>query len=87
MLPFWPELGPPGAGHIPFHWAKLHPYELHCTLLSYDAPYWATMHPPELSGTLVSYAEPSWATLHPTKLCCIQLIYAAPSELSCTLLS
>jgi hypothetical protein len=25
-------------GRISFHWAKLHPYELHCTLLSYDAP-------------------------------------------------
>jgi hypothetical protein len=57
-------------GHISFHWAKLHPTELHCT-------YWATMHPPELPGTLMSYAAPYWATLHPTKLCCIQLSNAA----------
>ncbi len=25
-------------GRISFHWAKLHPTELHCALLSYDAP-------------------------------------------------
>jgi hypothetical protein len=31
-------------GRISFHWAKLHPNELHCTLLSYYAPSWATRH-------------------------------------------
>ncbi len=36
MLPFRPKLAPPGR--ISFHWAKLHPTELHCTLLSYTAP-------------------------------------------------
>jgi hypothetical protein len=58
MLPFWAELVPPGAGRIPFRWAKLHPYELHCTLLSYDAPSWATRHPNELRCTLLIYAAP-----------------------------
>ncbi len=37
MLPFWPELEPPVA-YI-FHWATLHPTELHCILLSYGAPF------------------------------------------------
>jgi hypothetical protein len=69
---------------ISFHWTKLHPTELHCTLLSYTATSWATLCP------ILSYPEPCWATMHPTELCCIQLIYVAlglPSELSCTLLS
>ncbi len=33
-------------------WAKLH-----CTLLSYAAPYWVTLHPSELRCTLLSYAS------------------------------
>ncbi len=38
MLPFWPKFEPPGPGRISFHWAKLHPSELHCTFLIYAAP-------------------------------------------------
>ena len=34
-FPSGPNLG--RQGRISFHWAKLHPNELHCTLLSYDA--------------------------------------------------
>jgi hypothetical protein len=37
-LPLRPELGPPGAFTVSFHWAKLHSTELHCILLSYAAP-------------------------------------------------
>jgi hypothetical protein len=37
MLPFRPKLGTPVA-YI-YHWAKLHPTELHYILLSYAAPY------------------------------------------------
>ncbi len=49
MSSFRPKLGPPE--HIFFHWAKLHPTELRCNLLSYAAP-------PELRCTLLSYAAP-----------------------------
>ncbi len=76
ILPFRPKLGPPGR--ISFPWAKPHPTELHCTLLSYNALSWAMRHPNELRCTLLIYTAPYWATLHPTKLCCIQLSYAAP---------
>ncbi len=64
MLPFWPELGPPGAYIFPppdsaaLYWAVLHLTELRCTLLSSAAPSWAALHPPELRCTL-------WAKLHP----------------------
>ncbi len=60
MLPFWPKLS--RQGRIFFHWAKLHPTELHCILLNYVAPFSAPLHPPELrcildlGGTLLSYA-------------------------------
>ncbi len=37
MLPFWPKLS--RQGRIFFHWAKLHPTELHCILLNYVAPF------------------------------------------------
>ncbi len=47
-----------------FHWAKLHPNELYCILLSYAALSWATLHPIELRYTLLSYAAFNWATLH-----------------------
>ncbi len=65
-------------GRISFHWAKLHPTELHCALLSYDAPSWVTRHPNDLHCALLSYAAPYWAMLHLTKLCSIQLSYATP---------
>ncbi len=26
-------------------WARMHPSELHCTLMIYAAPWWATLHP------------------------------------------
>ncbi len=78
-------------GRIFFHWAKLHPTELHCTLLSYAATSWATLCP------ILSYPAPNWAKKHHTELCCIQLSYLAlrftlcatlhPTELSCALLS
>jgi hypothetical protein len=80
-------------GRISFYWAKLHPNELHCILLSYDAPSWATRHPYELCCTLLSYAAPSsyaafnWATPHPIWATLHPKSYTAPSELSCTLLS
>ncbi len=74
-------------GRISFHWAKLHPTELHCTLLSYDAPSWATGHPTELRCTLLSYAAFNWATQHPIWATLHPKIYGAPSELSCTFLS
>jgi hypothetical protein len=76
MLPFWSELG--RQGRIFFHWAMLHPTELHCILLSYAAPFWVPLHPSELRCNL-------WATLHPNKLCCIHLSYLrrTQSELSC----
>ena len=38
-------------GRIFFHWATLHPTELHCILLSYAAPF-------EIRCTLLSYAAP-----------------------------
>ncbi len=53
-LPSGPNSG--RQGHIFFQWAKLHPTELRCTLLSYAAPYWATLHPTKLCCTLLSYA-------------------------------
>ena len=65
MLPFWPKLS--RQGRIFFHWAKLHPTELHCILLNYVAPFSAPLHPP----------APYGSTRHPTKLCCIQLSCAA----------
>ncbi len=78
-------------GRIFFHWAKLHPTELHWTLLSYAATSWATLCP------ILSYPAPCWAMMHPTELCCIQLSYVElrftlwaklhPTELLCTLLS
>ncbi len=49
MRPFWPELS--CQGRIFFHWAKLHPTELHCILLNYVAPFWAPLPPPELRCT------------------------------------
>ncbi len=57
-----PELG--RQGRLSFHWAKLHPTELHCILLSYAAPSWAPLHSNELQCTLLWYAVHS-------KLCCI----------------
>jgi hypothetical protein len=48
-------------------------YALHCTILSYPAPYWTTLHPNELPSFF-------WAPLYP-------LSYTAPSELCCTPLS
>ncbi len=56
MLPFWPKLS--RQGRIFFHWAKLHPTELHCILLNYVAPFSAPLHPPELRCTLWIYAAP-----------------------------
>jgi len=66
----------------------LHPPELCCIQLSYDAFNWATLHPiwatqhpknyaapSELSSNLLSYAEPFWATLQPSEISC------APTEL------
>ncbi len=62
------------------YWAKLHPNELRCTLLSCFAPYLSyaairTMllhldkrYPSELRYSLLSYATYFWATLHPTEL-------------------
>jgi hypothetical protein len=55
-LPSGPNSG--RQGHIFFHWAKLHPTELRCTLLSFAAPRWATLHPRELRCTLLSFAAP-----------------------------
>jgi hypothetical protein len=70
MLPFWPELGPPGRMGVYLYTG------LSCTLLSYIASYWATLHPPELLRhpnerrcTLLSYAAPYEAMLHSTELC------------------
>ncbi len=71
----------PNSGHqgrISLHRDKLHPTELHCTLLCYAAPSWATRHPTELHCILLSYAAPSWATRHPTELRCTLLSYASP---------
>ncbi len=48
-LPSGPNSG--RQGHIFFYWAKLHPTELRCNLLSYAAP-------PELRCTLLIYAAP-----------------------------
>jgi hypothetical protein len=48
-------------GHIFFQWAKLHPAELRCTLLSFAASTWVTLHPIELRCTLLSYAAFKWA--------------------------
>ncbi len=56
MLPFWPKLS--RQGRIFFHWAKLHPTELHCILLNYVAPFSAPLHPPELRCTLWIYEAP-----------------------------
>ncbi len=64
----------------PFYWAKTHPTEPHCTLLSYDAACWATLsHPTELCCTLLNYAVPSeLAMLHLTEPRGTLLSYAAP---------
>ena len=59
-------------GRISFHRSKLHPTELHCTLLSYAATSWAMLCP------ILSYAALCCATMHPTKICYIQLSYVAP---------
>jgi hypothetical protein len=48
MLSVRPELGPP--------WGVYFYIGLHCTLLSYAAPFWATLHPNELCCTLLTYA-------------------------------
>ncbi len=40
-------------------WAKLHPFELRCTLLSYAAPFWTTLHPSELRLTLKNMMSPA----------------------------
>ncbi len=61
-------------GRIFFHWAKLHPTELHSILQSYSAPFWAPLRPPELRCTLLSFAAFHWATPHP--------IWAKPHLLS-----
>ncbi len=74
-------------GHIFFHWAKLHPTELRCFLLSYNARSRATLHPNELRCTLLSYAAFKWAMLHPIWASLHPKSYATPSKLSCTLLS
>jgi hypothetical protein len=47
-----------GRGRLSFHWAKLHPTELHCILLSYATPSWTTLNPNKLNCTLLSYATP-----------------------------
>jgi hypothetical protein len=81
--------------NIPY-WAKLHPVELWCSLLSYPfPPYWSMLYPSELRctfwamlhlneprRTLLSYAAPYWATLHG-----IHQAPLRPFELRCTLLS
>ncbi len=65
--------------HVPYvshdvpYLARKNPTDLHCTLLSYPAPFWATC-------TL-------WAKRHPAELRCTLLSYAATSKLSCILLS
>ncbi len=74
-------------GRIPFHWAKLHPSELHCTFQIYGAPSWAPLHPNEQHCTLLSYAAPSKAILHSSELRSTLWAKLHPSELSCTLLS
>ena len=80
-------------GRISFHWAKLHPAELHCTLLSYAAPSWAPLHPNELHCTLLRYPVPlryaafNWVTHHPIWAKLRPKSYAAISELSLALLS
>jgi hypothetical protein len=84
-LPSGPNSG--RQGHIFFHWAKLHPTKLRCTLLSYAAPPWSTLHPIEQRCTLLSYAAFQWAMLHPIWTLLHPKSYATPSELSCTLLS
>jgi hypothetical protein len=56
-----------------FHWAKLHPTELHCILLSYAAPSWARC-------TLMSYTAPYWATLY-----FLGMLHSLHPELSCIL--
>ena len=88
MSSFRPNLGPPVQWRIFFHWAKLHPTELHCILLSYAAP----LHSLELHCTLLSCAEFNWATPHPMWAKLHPLSQAAsfwarlhPSELRCTL--
>ncbi len=62
------------------------PFELFCSLLSYDAPYLVTLHPWATLHTVKLYAAPYWATLHPTELHCILFLSSAcavPSELCC----
>jgi hypothetical protein len=66
-------LGPNSGrqGHISFHWAKLHPTELHCISLSYAAPSWRAPQLATVRCTLLSYAVPliyaafNWVRLHP----------------------
>jgi hypothetical protein len=85
------ELG--RQGRISFPWAKLHPTEQHCILMSYAAPSWAPLHPTELHCTLLRYAVPlryaafDWVTLHPIWAKLRPKSYAAISELSWALLS
>jgi hypothetical protein len=79
-------------GRIFFHWAKLHPTELHCSLLSYAAPYLVTLHPSELCCTLSELSCAIRATLELSELRFSRLSYAAsfwamlrPTELRLTL--
>ena len=64
-------------------WAKLHPSELSCTLLSYAASFWATLHPSELRCTLSKLRCALRTTLlpldklEPSELCYSLLSYAA----------
>ncbi len=44
------------------YWAKVHPAELHSTLLSYAEPYWATLYPTKLRTTMWATLQPNWAT-------------------------
>ncbi len=52
-------------------WAIPHPFELHCTLLSY--PPFHTLHPAELCCTLLNYASTS-------EQCCTLLRYGHSNE-------
>ncbi len=69
--------------------AKLRfPFELFCSLLSYDVPYLVALRPRATLHTVKLYAAPYRATLHPTELHCILFSSSAgasPCELHCTL--
>jgi hypothetical protein len=74
-------------GRISFHWAQLHPTELHGTLLSYAATSWAALCSillscVELRCTLLSYAAFNWAMLHPFWAMMHPKSYGSPSKLN-----